>query len=390
MNILFVNCRYNLFDGIDCGAANRSTMFVKALTEISNVDIISFNKEAIRTTFQNCKVVFDKYIPNQNSKRQVLYRRLHTIFLPWTPKAYYLLNKERIKVVNNIYKKEKYDFVACRYIDDVVSCGLMRYADKLIVDVDDNLVNAMKRDATNWNQKHLWNRLITLWKIYNVGKMSKLLLSKVKYSFYSNILEPPYEKSIFLHNVTNISQTIPPIESSTPIRILIVGLLDFFPNKRGVLHFTQKVFPLIKKIVPDVELHIVGKSSDKLFLTELNSINGVKALGYVNDLSEEYRNCRVVIVPVYLGAGTSVKFVEGLMMNRPIVTTPMGVRGFENFCKEGVHYLLANTDEEFADNVIDLLKSVNKSNIMAHAAYCIGNDSFSQRCFFKIVKDTIK
>lgn len=37
MNILFVTCTFRMFDGIDCGAANCSTKFVKALyKEIKN------------------------------------------------------------------------------------------------------------------------------------------------------------------------------------------------------------------------------------------------------------------------------------------------------------------------------------------------------------------
>lgn len=47
MNILFVTCTFRVFGGIDCGAANRSTMFVKSLAKIGHVDVISFGKDSI-------------------------------------------------------------------------------------------------------------------------------------------------------------------------------------------------------------------------------------------------------------------------------------------------------------------------------------------------------
>lgn len=393
MNILFVNCKFGMLDIIDCGAANRTTMFVQALAQIGHVDVISFYGEKITSNIPDCDVVFSEstpFIQVSESFLSVIGRKIRLLFKPFDPLTYYQLNKSREDVVDSQYSKKQYDIVVCRYIDDAVSCGLMKYAGKLVIDVDDNPVNAYKRDISNKKFRYPGSKLLALWQANFLGIMTKRLLSKIRTSFYSNIIEPPYKESVFLHNVTTLKEQITEITENTPKRILVVGWLDFFPNRNGVVHFVETIFPLIKSVVPDAELRIVGKCKDETFISQLNSVEGVRALGYVENVVEEYKNCRVIIVPIYQGAGSSVKFVEGLMMKRPMVSTPMGVRGFEKICSEGKHYLLAKTDEQFAKNITALLESVRLSNNIAQAAYEVGNTCFSQERFCEIVKDTIR
>ena len=243
---------------------------------------------------------------------------------------------------------------------------------------------------TNVQLRHFWNKWKNLIELNALGKVVEQILSNVKISFYSNILEPPYSGSVYLHNTTNVSISIPDITESTPCRMIIVGWLDYFPNRNGAIHFVKDIFPLIKQSVPQAELHIAGKCEDQELLDMFNNEAGVKALGYVEDISEEYRNARIIVVPVYQGAGSSVKFVEGLFMNRPIISTPMGVRGFENLCSDGIHYFLAKDDEEFVINGIRLLKSIDESRQISHNATQVASNYFSSERFIDIVTQTVK
>lgn len=382
-----------MFNDIDSGASNRSTMFVKALTEIGNVDVISFAERPIISNLEKCKVIFQKNISDKvsinNGYFQKIFNLTKLLISPGNPYTYYKLNKEKEKIIRDFIKKENYDYIACRYINEAASCGLLKYSDKLILDVDDNLVTAAKRNLVNREFKSVIHKWIAYMRANFLGIMSKSVLSKVKYSFFSNITEPPYSKSIYLPNITIQKVNIPNLKENVPKILLIVGWLDFQPNKYGALYFSKNVLPLIRKQMSDVELHIAGRCKDAEFLNTLNKLPGVKALGYVNDISAEYNNCGVIIVPVYQGAGTSVKFVEGLIMNRPIVSTPMGVRGFENLCKAGKHYLLAEDDVTFSESVLSLLKSVEKARRIAESAHEIGTRYFSEEAFINIIKSTI-
>lgn len=223
-----------------------------------------------------------------------------------------------------------------------------------------------------------------------IGRMQRHLLKRVKISFYSSECDSPYEKSVFLPNVPLLSCPCRDVAGDTPMRLLFVGNIDFFPNKKGILHFVECVFPIVKERIPAAELHIVGRCKDQGVRSRLCSIPGVNVLGFVDDLREEYQNCRAVIVPIYHGAGTSVKFIEGVMMNRPVVATPMGARGFDRVFQANRHYLLAKTDQEFADHVVNVLSDITKAGLMAREACEIAKSCFSKERFFDVVRGAIE
>ena len=77
------------------------------------------------------------------------------------------------------------------------------------------------------------------------------------------------------------------------------------------------------------------------------------------------------------------------MMKRPIVSTPYGVRGFENLFTQGIDYLQASEDKDYANKIIDLLKSKEKSIEIANNAYKIGKDNFTKEKFINIIKSEV-
>ena len=373
------------------GGGVRSTLMIEALSKLGHVDIISFVKEPVESNLPNCDVVFSGEI----SKREItlkdrLLLDLHLFVAPWSPKGYYIIDKEQENIISRYYNAKHYDYVVCHFLWDAISCGLIKYADRLIIDVDDNLVSVQKRNWATIRDNRISLGIKAMWKLLMVGTMQKRLLKRVKLSFYSNPSEPPFEDSVFLHNVPLLSSPCSDMTESTPMRLLFVGNIDFFPNKNGILHFVESVFPIIKKRIPTVEINIVGLIKDQKVRSRLCSVEGVNVLGFVDYLQEEYQNCRAVIVPLYHGAGTSIKFIEGIMMNRPIVSTQAGARGFDSVLQANQHYLLANSDQEFADCVVEVLSDLDKAVLMAHEAWEIGRVHFSKNSFFDVVKDSIE
>ena len=382
-----------MFDNLDCGAANRSTMFVKSLSKIGSVNVVSFYKEPIKSNIENCKVIyynyFEKKNPTKKSFGQRLWENIRNLLFPWNPYYYYPIDERKQMVVDNLISKENYDYVACRYIDEAVSCGLLKYSDKLIIDVDDNLVSAAKRDFGTRKVNNPIKRWYIETRINQLDLMSKYVLNKTKHSFYSNITEPPSSKSIYLPNIPVLTDDIPELNNHVPKKLLIVGWLDFHPNKYGAIHFVKNIFPLVRKKIPDTKLHIIGKCSDQELLDFFNNEPGVSALGFVPNISKEYAECGVVVIPVYSGAGTSVKFIEALKMKRPIVSTPLGVRGLDNICIDKKHYLKANSDFECANIIVSLINSVNYSKSISQEAYDLSKKYFSQEKFIEIVTKEI-
>ncbi|MDR2853984.1 MAG: glycosyltransferase, partial [Prevotellaceae bacterium] len=73
------------------------------------------------------------------------------------------------------------------------------------------------------------------------------------------------------------------------------------------------------------------------------------------DLQAEYEKSRVVIVPIYQGAGTNIKVVEALQMNRACVVTEFATRGLSDVFEDGKDYFVAKNDKDFVEKLEKLL-----------------------------------
>lgn len=386
MKILFVASKCKIFE-IDAGGAMRNKLFVEALSKIGHVDVISFRQDSLVSSIENCDVIYSEEIEEVHSRFEFVRTWLSIALKPNNPYSYYKVNKRKASIINRIVKEKGYDLIACRYVDNAVICGLLRYKDRLIIDMDDHPANMLKFYITQIELP------VVRWKkkceIKRIGKMVGILLDSVACSYYSNLWEKPSGRSVYLHNTVTINRTIPDLEALMEPRLLYVGALAYFPSCHGVFYFVDNVFPLIRARIPKVKFRIVGKGEADL-ITKLNEYEGVEAVGYVEDIASEYRNARVVVIPIYYGTGTCVKFVEGLMMNRPVVSTPVGARGSEDICRDGEHFMLAKNDEEFANKTIELLSSFSKSLEMAKKGYEIAKKNYSKERFYEIVKQSLK
>lgn len=390
MDFLFVTRQMAVMNNTQVGGGVRSTLLIEALSKLGHVDVISFVKEPVESSIPNCDVIYCGETPQRAlTFEDRMLNNLRLLFTPWHPEAYFHVDQEQAKIVSHYYKAKHYDFVVCHFIIDAVMSGLMRYADRLIIDADDNLVSVANRDSVNIYDERVWTRIKRKLQTRMIGKMQKYVLKRARLSFYSNDNEPPYRESTYLRNVPLLSCPCIDMTDSIPMRLLFVGNIDFFPNREGILHFSDSVFPIIKGKIHHAELHIAGLCKDQDIKSKLCSIDGVTVLGFVDDLREEYQNCRAVIVPIYHGAGTSIKFIEGIMMNRPVVSTQVGARGFDKHFQANRHYLLANNDQEFADHIVNVLSDIDKANSMAQKAYEIGKSHFSKEGFFDVVKESI-
>jgi glycosyltransferase involved in cell wall biosynthesis len=77
-------------------------------------------------------------------------------------------------------------------------------------------------------------------------------------------------------------------------------------------------------------------------------------LGYVPELSPYLDNSRVFVAPLRFGAGMKGKVGQSLAHGLPVVATPVGAEGMQ--LEDGVHLLVAETPEVFAEQVLRLLR----------------------------------
>ncbi|MEA3445688.1 MAG: glycosyltransferase [Bacteroidota bacterium] len=128
--------------------------------------------------------------------------------------------------------------------------------------------------------------------------------------------------------------------------LLYVGFFGHPPNVDAALWFSKDIFPLIKKMIPDINLNIVGSNpTDKIKQLQNESIT---ITGYVSDekLLEYYQKSRVAVLPLRFGAGVKGKLLESLYHQIPTVITTVAAEGvpeIENYT------LITDNVQEFAE-----------------------------------------
>lgn len=384
VNILFINSHFPLFSAPTCGGANRSQMFLQALTHVGHVDVVSlFENE--KSNLPNCDVIHSgcpEFGPIDSYGRVEKFIRL---LAPWNANNIFPLNRSVERFCDGFIARGNYDYIAVRYLFTAAEFGLLKFAERLIIDVDDNPKNTLLIEASN--TQRLIQRYYKYFASVSVVLMSKIILKKCYRSFYSNPSERPSKYSIFLHNVAINEEACPPVSSNMACRILIIGYMTYWVNQQGTLHFLEKIYPQIKRMVPNVEVHIVGKLPHEEFRKKVESYEGVSALGYVEDINKEYENCKVVAVPIYYGSGTCVKVVEAMNKRRTIVSSPTGVRGLGLI--SGRDFVEARDDKEFANNVASILFDDDLNNRIAETAKEKVMQVFSKQAFVKILRESM-
>lgn len=110
--------------------------------------------------------------------------------------------------------------------------------------------------------------------------------------------------------------------------LLFVGGFAHPPNADAVLWFAREIFPKIREKLA-VNFYIVGSKVTEEIQALEQPGSGIVVKGFVSEeeLSELYRSCRLVVVPLRYGAGVKGKVIEALYNGAPVVTTAIGAEG---------------------------------------------------------------
>jgi len=111
---------------------------------------------------------------------------------------------------------------------------------------------------------------------------------------------------------------LPPADAS---ELLFVGNLEYAPNRMGLGHFLETLWPVLSR--QHFHLTLVGKGTERVKRPGLTGRGVVEP----DELEECYRQAGVVVAPVLVGAGTPTKVLEGLAYGRPVVGWRVGLAG---------------------------------------------------------------
>lgn len=383
MKILYISSHYNPFEH-NTGSDQRYNLLLRVCANIADVDVVTF-KAGVVSDIPNCHVIYSEESPLPIVGGR--WYRLKRLLRPWNPYSFFHKDRKRSEVVENIVENGNYDYIVTRYIPRALECGLLKYADRLVIDVDDHPVDVMmtlSKDATSKRASRYY-RLLSHMVKWSINRM----LDKVCFSFFPNATQVHSKSSAYLPNIPYYeTETLSYMDVPTH-NLLFVGDLRYQPNIIGVEHFVEKILPIVQTEVPNVKLIIGGRYKDEAWKEKMMNHSGVQVLGFVDDLQNIYQVAQVCVVPVYSGAGTNIKVLEALQMGRACIVSHEATRGFSGHLKDGESYCVAKNDEEFADQIINLLQDLNKCKLLASKGSNVIADYYSRNSFYDIVKKSL-
>lgn len=110
--------------------------------------------------------------------------------------------------------------------------------------------------------------------------------------------------------------------------IAFLGKMNTQPNQDAVLFFSKKIFPFLKKDIPDLKFYIIGIEPSKR-IKDLEKIKGIKVTGYLKDLYPLLLKTKIIVAPMRFGAGIQNKILDGMSLGKTVIASKICARGIQ-------------------------------------------------------------
>jgi len=126
--------------------------------------------------------------------------------------------------------------------------------------------------------------------------------------------------------------------------LFFLGSLDWLPNREGMEWFLENFYKDIASGELMTKLYVAGNDIPEVF-DDYEALGKIFIQGEVDNALEFVNSKAIMIVPLLTSGGMRVKIVEGMAMQKCIISTSLGAEGI-NYVN-GRDILIANTTEEF-------------------------------------------
>jgi polysaccharide biosynthesis protein PslH len=155
--------------------------------------------------------------------------------------------------------------------------------------------------------------------------------------------------------------------------LLFIGSFRHFPNVVAYRFFTEQVWPLVRDQFPNACVKVVCGPDYLMYWKAFTNApepvanERIHLFGFVADVRPLYVEANLVLVPTPVSAGTNVKVLEAMAMQRAVVSTKAGCAGLGLVPGESVW--IGDTAEAFAEGITGLLANPTRRRAFALAAY---------------------
>lgn len=203
-------------------------------------------------------------------------------------------------------------------------------------------------------------------KIICISEQDKKILSKFL-SPHKLFILPPFVFKKRLIPKAIISQ------------LLFVANLNWYPNVIALQWFCKNVLSHL----PEIELIVIG-AIGKRYKSYFRRFSNCHIKGYVPDLDKFFiGKMYIFIMPITIAQGIRLKALDALARGFPIVSTTKAMYGLR--VQPGLHYLEANTPQQFIFQIRRLIKNPLLVKRLRQAGYTYVHKYHSEAAGLKLI-----
>jgi len=167
-----------------------------------------------------------------------------------------------------------------------------------------------------------------------------------------------------------------------------IGNFRHAPNMDAVKYLKKKIWPMIRRELPDARLHVYGAYVTQEAEQMHNPEEGFLVQGRAEDAKKVVQNAKVLLAPLRFGAGLKGKLIEAMQCGTPSITTAIGAGGMVSDIKVWGGKIVDNP-EEFAAAARNLYSDETVWNGAQETGFSILTKMFIEPDFDKLLIEKI-
>lgn len=164
--------------------------------------------------------------------------------------------------------------------------------------------------------------------------------------------------------------------------IIFIGSFPHMPNIDAILYYVKEIHPIVKKLIPDIKLKIIG-GNPPTAIKNLANDNTIEVLGFVKSLKPIYDESKLTIAPLRFGAGIKGKIANSMCYGVPSVATKIAAEGMN--LSNNHNILIADKPEDFASAIHKLYSDENMWINISNNGYKYALENYS----YEVIKNKV-
>jgi len=368
------------------GVIQRSSNLLKAASRNNDVTLLAFNQPEILRIYNKdinksytaaleamnsiCKNTYTVEIDSTNKLLGKHRLALRSLFTRTPYSVNWLQSTEYIRQLMNITSENQFDLIwfdtisLAQYEKHIPNNGCIKIMNHHNIE-SDMMLRRSQKSKNALEKLYFFLESIKL-KSYEKKNLSKydinvtcshldsIRLEKLIPDITAKVIPNGVDTEYFKPKETTVTKVT---------KLIFIGGMSWYPNKEAMLFFTRNVWPLIKQLKLDVEMHIVGELPPKEITNTALSDDNFYVHGFVKDIRDIFNQASIYVCPISDGGGTKLKILDALAMGKPIIANPIACEGID--VTENKNVLYAETPEDYINHIKYLMNNTEARNTIS-------------------------